>query len=61
MFAGWTLDVGRSLHVSCTDPMFGEIAADERNFSRPIEEIADNPEWRESLGIEGRMFNLSKI
>ena len=36
--------------------IFGEIAADERDFNKPIEEIADNPEWREALGLEGGPF-----
>ena len=35
---------------------FGAIAADARNFDRPIEAITDKPEWRAALGIEGGPF-----
>lgn len=35
---------------------FGEIAADARNFARPIEKLIEDPAWREAVAIEGGPF-----
>jgi hypothetical protein len=36
--------------------IFGEIAADSRNFSKPIEKLILDEEWRKAVGIEGGPF-----
>lgn len=35
---------------------FGEIAADARNFSRPVEELLADPEWVLDWEVEGGPF-----
>ena len=35
---------------------FGEVAADARNFSKPLEELLNDPEWCEAVGLEGCPF-----
>lgn len=35
---------------------FGEVAADERNFSKPLDELLNDPEWCEAVGLEGGPF-----
>ncbi len=36
--------------------IFGEIAADERNFDRPLEELLADPEACEAIGLESGPF-----
>jgi hypothetical protein len=36
--------------------IFGEVAADERNFSKPVEELMEDEAWRKEIGIEGGPF-----
>jgi hypothetical protein len=35
---------------------FGEIAADERNFCKPLEVLLADPEWLEDWQVEGGPF-----
>jgi len=35
---------------------FGEVVADSRNFSKPIEELMLSEEWKEAVGLEGGPF-----
>lgn len=36
--------------------IFGEIAANEQNFSKPIDTLIHDPDWREAVGLEGGPF-----
>lgn len=31
----------------------GDVAADKRNFSKPIEELMLSEEWKEAVGLRG--------
>ena len=35
---------------------FGDVAADSRNFSKPIEELMKDEEWKEAVELEGGPF-----
>lgn len=36
--------------------IFGDVAADHRNFSKPIDELMKDEEWRIKIGVEGGPF-----
>ena len=35
---------------------FGNVAADSRNFCKPIEELMEDEEWKKEIGLEGGPF-----
>lgn len=35
---------------------FGDVAADSRNFSKPIEELMKDEDWKKEVGLEGGPF-----
>ena len=35
---------------------FGDVAADSRNFSKPIEKLMKDEEWKKEIGLEGGPF-----
>lgn len=40
--------------------IFGEVAADSRNFSKPIEELMQDEKWKKSVGLKGGPFCYMK-
>lgn len=35
---------------------FGDVVADTRNFSKPIEELMLSEEWKKAVGLQGGPF-----
>ncbi len=35
---------------------FGDVVADKRNFSKPIEELMFDEEWKKAVGLVGGPF-----
>lgn len=35
---------------------FGVVAADNRNFSKPIEDLMRDEKWKENVGLQGGPF-----